>query len=888
MMADLIEIPIVVKDKGLKQSITTVSQLEKRIAAAAKAVDAGAMSQDRFNKVLLQAKRDYQGLGLSSQKATYEVRKYAQAQKEAAAAARINQTAMRTLTGSKTRFAAAASSASDATSRVRQSFLNTANSVAILDGPLGGIASRFSAFGVLIGRTGLLLGGFMVALSSLGVAIGVGIRSFIQFEVATAKIGAILRATGKDAEFAGGEIEGMVSRIAMSTLESEQAVRSAATQLLTFRSVGKEVFEDVLKSASDMAAAGFGTVESEAVKLAKALEDPRQSLTSLSRSGITFTRQQRQLIISLVESGRQAEAMAKILETVNGQVGGAGEAAARDTMAGSFDTIGQAVGLATRQLGQFVVEATGLDSLLARLAERAAGFIGSQSDPRSLRIQELRREIEALEDLEVVESRLGMAALSRGQTTQRALDLRLAPLQEELRGLERQIELEDQLRASTQATQQVQQRSAAIDNIKEEIDLRMQAVGLSDVELRAQRALAAEGLFRVDAAKEMETYIQKLRESGKSIEEITDATREFAKVLVEAESLYDKLVESFNREAQGRAFLRNLEALEDQNELLTLQLSFMDQGLEAAEARRQAEYMLQLALAETLNLEGKITDEKLAQLRAAIVLNNELSSDLAGRTTVTRGGSGRAPTSMQDLVNQRLTEISQEKELLGLYGRQRREREILFQLQKQNKDADIKLTEAQLVAAAKLIEQEENYNNLIRERRELQENLAKTIENSMENAFMSMVDGTKSVQDAFKDMARQIIAELYRVIVVQRIVGNVGGGGLAGGLGRILGISNMASGGTMRANQPYLVGERGPELVVPGRNATIFNADLTKKASSSSGDITVNNNINVSGGSDPAAIRMEVAKLMPQITEATKTAVIDARRRGGQMRAAFS
>ena len=47
------------------------------------------------------------------------------------------------------------------------------------------------------------------------------------------------------------------------------------------------------------------------------------------------------------------------------------------------------------------------------------------------------------------------------------------------------------------------------------------------------------------------------------------------------------------------------------------------------------------------------------------------------------------------------------------------------------------------------------------------------------------------------------------------------------------------------------------------------------------------NNINVTGGSDPAAIRAEVAKLMPQITSATKSAVIDARRRGGQMKAAF-
>jgi len=886
-MTDLIEIPIVVKDKGLKQSITSVSQLEKRIIAASKAVDAGSMSQDRYNKILLQSKRDYQTLGVSSQKATYEVRRFAQAQKEAAAAARLSQTATQTLSGSKVRYAAAARSASDVTSRLRQSFLSTANSVAILDGPLGGIASRFSAFGVLIGRTGLLLGGFMVGLSALGVFVNKGIRSFMAFEVATAKIGAILRATGKDVEFAGAEIERMVSGIAMSTLESEQSVRAAATQLLTFRNIGKEVFEDVLKSASDMAAAGFGTVESEAVKLAKALEDPRQSLTSLSRSGITFTRQQRQLIISLVESGRQAEAMAKILETVNGQVGGAGEAAARDTMAGSFDTIGQAVGLATRQLGQFVAEATGLEGLLSRLASRAAEYVQSSSaDPRLSRIGQLRQEIEALERLEVVESRLGMAALNRGQTTQRSLDLRLNPLKEELQVLERQLEVENQLRASAQATAQVQGRISSVENIREEIELRMEAVALSDVEIRAQRALASQGLFRVDAAREMESYIQKMREAGKSVEEITDGTREFARVLVEVDNLYNELVDSFNREAQGRAFLRNLETLEDQNELLTLQLGFMDQGLDASEARRNAEYQLQTALAETLLLEGKITQEKRDQLLAAIALNSELSADLGTRTATTRGG-GRAPVSMRDSVNQRLEQISQERELLGLYGRQQRTQAILFDLQKQNKEADIKLTDGQLRAAAQQIEQEENLNNLIRERRELQENLAKTLESSMETAFMSMVDGTKSVRDAFRDMARQIIAELYRVLVVQRMVGTVGGSGIAGALGGLFG-GNRASGGTMLSDRPYLVGERGPELVIPGRSSTIMNADLTRKATSGEGSVVVNNNITVTGGSDPAAIRQEVAKLMPQITNATKSAVIDARRRGGQMRAAFN
>lgn len=77
-MADLIELDLVVRDKGLKQSLTTVERLERQIVKAAKAVDQNRISQDRYNKVLLQAKREYQALGVSSQKATAEVRRFAE------------------------------------------------------------------------------------------------------------------------------------------------------------------------------------------------------------------------------------------------------------------------------------------------------------------------------------------------------------------------------------------------------------------------------------------------------------------------------------------------------------------------------------------------------------------------------------------------------------------------------------------------------------------------------------------------------------------------------------------------------------------------------------------------------------------------------------------
>lgn len=170
--------------------------------------------------------------------------------------------------------------------------------------------------------------------------------------------------------------------------------------------------------------------------------------------------------------------------------------------------------------------------------------------------------------------------------------------------------------------------------------------------------------------------------------------------------------------------------------------------------------------------------------------------------------------------------------------------------------------------------------------------IIRSVEGSLEDGFMAMVEGTKSVKDAFKQMAYEIIKELYRVLVIQRLVGGISGAiGMAtlpaGPSTGTLGLPKFASGGSMMPNRPYIVGEHGPELVIPRHSGTVVNANQTAGAMGGGGSTVVNNNISVTG-SDAAMVRAEVAKMIPQITNATKAAVIDARLRGGQMRAAFS
>lgn len=245
--------------------------------------------------------------------------------------------------------------------------------------------------------------------------------------------------------------------------------------------------------------------------------------------------------------------------------------------------------------------------------------------------------------------------------------------------------------------------------------------------------------------------------------------------------------------------------------------------------------------------------------------------------------------------------IREQKEravLLTLYGEEKRLQQEIFAVRKQLGDEASKLNPKQIEDLAKI-------NLLLDDQERLQQDLLQgyqqisdTISSSMENAFMSMVEGTESVKDAFKKMAYEIVKELYRVLVVQRLVGTfnmttgqgsgiVGflGGALTGGSAPFFG-GGRATGGSMMPNRPYLVGEHGPELVIPRHSGTVVNANQTAGAMSGGGDITVQNNITVTG-SDAAMVRAEVAKMIPQITNATKAAVIDAKQRGGQMAAAF-
>ena len=157
---------------------------------------------------------------------------------------------------------------------------------------------------------------------------------------------------------------------------------------------------------------------------------------------------------------------------------------------------------------------------------------------------------------------------------------------------------------------------------------------------------------------------------------------------------------------------------------------------------------------------------------------------------------------------------------------------------------------------------------------------------SLEDALVDVTMGTSSAKDAFKSMARSIISDLIRIQIQKNITGQIaaGMGGATGGnifssIGSFIG-GFFANGGRPPRNKVSVVGERGAELFVPDSAGTIVPNDKI------GGGVTVHQTINLSAGVSQT-VRAEVSQMLPQIQEAAKSAVIDARRRGGSFASAF-
>ena len=309
-------------------------------------------------------------------------------------------------------------------------------------------------------------------------------------------------------------------------------------------------------------------------------------------------------------------------------------------------------------------------------------------------------------------------------------------------------------------------------------------------------------------------------------------------------------------------------------------------------------------------LETKADDAAASLGDAAIALFGLATTAAATNSTIdtsdwlmTDPGDGGGKDKLAEEIRQIKLQQQEEKALIGLRDEKLLQMQFEYQLKAAMDEDYNKSHDAKIEAISKELAAEQQRIDKLKEAEQLQKDVADTIANSMGNALMSIVDGTKSVKDAFKDMARAIIAELYQIYVVKQITGMISGGidsfmgfnASASANGNVFSNGNLvpyADGGVvggptyfpMNDGRTGLMGEAGPEAIMPLKRGK--NGKLGVQAEGGAGDVIIHQNFNFQANGDES-VKKIIAQQAPAIANMTKKQILDDRRRGGQMKQAF-
>jgi phage-related minor tail protein len=148
------------------------------------------------------------------------------------------------------------------------------------------------------------------------------VEAAAEAEKQTAKLEAVLKSTGGVSGQTVESLEAHASALQRVTAFEDDTVKGAQAVLLTFKKIGGETFPQATEAALDLATVFEGDLRGSALMVGKALEDPIRGITALRRAGVSFTKDQQEVIKSLVETGQVAQAQGLILKEISSQVGG--------------------------------------------------------------------------------------------------------------------------------------------------------------------------------------------------------------------------------------------------------------------------------------------------------------------------------------------------------------------------------------------------------------------------------------------------------------------------------------------------------------------------------------------------------------------------------------
>jgi tape measure domain-containing protein len=291
------------------------------------------------------------------------------------------------------------------------------------------------------------------------------------------------------------------------------------------------------------------------------------------------------------------------------------------------------------------------------------------------------------------------------------------------------------------------------------------------------------------------------------------------------------------------------------------------------QAQRMVEYSSKLlnikyqigAIDETLTKRAGVRAEIIAsqndKTRAAMAFD-ETTNDLKTKrleleletNTLLAEQTGKAEEQyrqQQQAIAEAIVNLDMQKIKISAVTEAQQQALQLLEIENTLKKAGIVLTDAdrqalglKIAEIQKLTKEQEAAKTAAQQLKDIYTDIGMSIKSGIVDAIQGAVDGTKTLGEVASGVLKNIANKLLDVAINMALFGAISGTGTGGGLlGALFKPKPRANGGPVTGGSPYIVGERGPELFVPGRSGSI----VPNNQLAGGGDTNVVVNVDASG-----------------------------------------
>lgn len=168
--------------------------------------------------------------------------------------------------------------------------------------------------------------------AGLAASVKVGVDEMLEAQRVTAQTNAVIKSTGGAANVSADQLAKLAGKLSEVSAVDDELIQSGANLLLTFTNVRNEagknndIFNQATAAALDLSRTFDVDLKRANIMLGKALQNPTKGITALTRVGVSFTKEQKNMVDEMMDAGNIMGAQKVILAELNNQVKGSAEA----------------------------------------------------------------------------------------------------------------------------------------------------------------------------------------------------------------------------------------------------------------------------------------------------------------------------------------------------------------------------------------------------------------------------------------------------------------------------------------------------------------------------------------------------------------------------------